>query len=293
MTLPFRFFRGEFSSGFFLFNTATFLNNIVTLMGGVYDEIMYWLNVQFEIISAGGDDIPMRTSDVMGIATTAGVFPLFFEGGYWSGALFFTESAVYLGKQRSERGLYDINNERFVFVRTDNDDYPDDIVTLASPSMRQSLIPHGQTILGYTRADQPVYDENGDVIWANVYATPPVGVAYDVFYGPSFATLSIDAIVISQMGIDFTMNLFIIMQHIRYNGATLQTFLDLTALICQDVVSGMSITQGTLGGRNYFVINYHVSGVSTADRPQERLRIWQYVVNQKFKLYLLNELPGG
>lgn len=293
MTLPFRFYRGEFDSGFYLRTISTMFNAIVTSAGGIYDEIMYHLNVQFTLLSSGST-IAMRTNDVLGIAAIAGVFPLYFAGGYWPGALFFTESAVFGGNQRSDRGLYNTERQQFEFVQTDADWYPEDIVTQSSPTLKMSLVPSGQVILGYTREDQPVYDSDGNIIWDNVYATPPVGVAYNEFYGPNFSTLSQDAVVISQMGIDFVRSLFIILQKIRYNGPTLETFMQLTETICEDAVIDISIVQGTEGGRNYFIVNYARNSSATANIIQQRITIWRYIITQKFKLYQLFEVtPSG
>jgi hypothetical protein len=197
---------------------------------------------------------------------------------------------VFGGNERSERGLYSTVAEHFDFVRTANDFYPDDIVTQATDTLKMSVVPEGQVRLGYTRADLPVYDSNGDIIWANVFSSPPVGVAYDEFFGPIFSTLSEDALVISQMGIDFTVALFEIMQQIRYNGPTLREFLDLTQTICEDGLYNMSIVPGVLGGTHYYVVNYTLSPTPTATLIQQRLKIWTYVVGQKFKRYVLNEV---
>jgi hypothetical protein len=289
MKLPFRFYRGEFDSGFFLRTISTLFNPIVTSVGGIYDEIMYHLNVQFTLMTSGSS-IAMRTNDVLGIAAIAGVFPLYFAGGYWPGALFFTESAVFGGNERSDRGLYNTSLQQFEFVQTGSDWYPDDIVTQSTPTKKMSVVPTGQVLLGYTRADQPVYDTNGDIIWANVYATPPVGVAYNEFYGPNFSTLSEDAVVIAQMGIDFVRSLFIILQKIRYNSPTIETFIELTEIICGDAVEDIEIVQGTEGARNYFIVNYTINLTPTVDVIQQRITIWRYIIAQKFKIYQLNEL---
>lgn len=289
MKLPFRFHRGELDSGFYMSRLMTFLNSIIQETGGIYDELMYWLKVQFTLLP-GDDELPMRVNDILGIAATAGVFPLFFAGGYWPGALFFTESAVFGGNERSERGLYNTGLEQFTFVRTDNEFYPDDIVTQATESLKMSVVPEGQVLLGYTRSDMPVFDSDGNVIWANVFASPPVGVAYDEFYGPIFSTLSEDALVISQMGIEFTVLLFEIMQQIRYNGASIRRFLDLTDLVCEDAVVDMSIVPGVLGGSHYYVVNYSLNTAPTVTLTHQRIRIWSYVVGQKFKRYVLNEV---
>lgn len=289
MTFPFRFYRGEFDSGFFLRTISTMFNDIVTMVGGIYDEIMYQLNVQFTLMSTG-QTVAMRTNDVIGIAATAGVFPLYFAGGYWPGALFFTESAIFGGNQRSERGLYNTNKQQFDFVHTENDDYPDDITTLATETLKSSLVPNGQVVLGYSRADLPVYDADGNIIWDNISSTPPVGVAYNEFYGPKFSTLSDDAVVIAQMGIQFTMNLFIILQQIRYNGPSIGLLMQLTETICEDAVVDINIVKGTAGSKNYYVLNYTINTEPTTDIVQQRISIWRYILTQKFKLYQLNEV---
>lgn len=292
MTLPFRFHRGEFATGFFVSSLLTFMNSVVTkgMSTNIYDELAYWANVQFETLNSGQNDIPIRTSDLLGIGAIAGVFPLFFEGGYWPGTLFFSESYMVNGSQRSERGLYNTQTEVFNFFNTQNDTYPNDITTQATPNLKSSLIPAGQSVVGYVAQGATLFNTDGSINWSVVQPTPPSSGAYDPFYGGNFSTLSVDAIVITQLGSDLILAMIEQLQQIRYNGPSLQLLLNLTQIICEDAINNVSIVPGTLGGTYYYVLNYSVNAGSTASLGQQRISLWRYVVGQKFKMFLLNEV---
>lgn len=283
MKQPFRFHRGEFN-GFFLLRLAVFLNNAI---GDILDELVYWAKMQFKLeTEVNSEELAIRNSDITGLGKFAGVFPFYFAGGVWPGMISFTESRIVDGKQRSERGLYNQTTESFDYVRTANDDYPDDITTEASANRRSTLVPTGRTVLGYTRADEELYDVNGDVIWAHVYATPPVGVAYDVFYGEDFLTMSSDANVISLLPINVVKMLIELMQQIRYNGPSLKAFFDLTQALCEGFVKDITIVYDT----KHYAVTYSLDNDAELDNRIIRYTVWQYVVRMKFKLFEISEV---
>lgn len=284
MKMPFRFHRGELN-GFYIYHFMTCLNFAVD---DILDELGYWRKVQYkteeEISSLS--EVAMRDSDIIGIGKFAGVFPLVFAGGAWFGMVYFSESQIVGGKQRSERGLYNTVREGMDYVRTENDDYPDDIVTQASPTKRMTLVPTGRPILGYVRADEDLYDLNGDVIWAHVYPTPPVDVAYDPFYGEEFSTMSSDAFVVSRIGISLVKQLTEVLQKIRYNGVSVGYFLELTRALCETMIYDISIVYES----GHYKVNYRLDNAYSIDNKLARIGMWRYAVNVKFKQYELSEI---
>jgi hypothetical protein len=283
MKLPFRFHRGELN-GFFLRPLVTFLNFAV---GDIIEELVYWANVQFKTESeVTSGEVAMRDDDILGIATIAGVFPLYMAGGVWRGMVYFTQSNVVAGKERSERGLYVGSTDSFKFIRVENNDYPNDIVTEATPAQRATHVPEGYTPLGYVRADQPLYDINGHVIWANVHPAPPVGVAYDLFYGEQFLTMSNDISVISVIPIELVKALIVIMQNVRRNGPSTKTFLDLTNLLCGEYIYDINIEYNNM----HFIVFYSLNELAAIENRLAKFTIWQYIARTKFKLFELSEV---
>lgn len=284
MKQPFRFHRGELN-GFFLLGFVTFLNNAVVY---ILDELIYWSKVQFKVLSeiTSDTEVAMRDTDIIGIGVFAGVFPQYFSGGVWPGMVFFTESHVVGGAERSERGLYAQSTESFNYVRTANDDYPDDIVNDASPAQRMTVVPTGTTPAGYVIAGTPLYDTSGAVIWSNVLLSPPGGgVAYDTYYGETFLTMSSDANIVADTTVAITKMLIEIMQDIRYNRPTIQNFLALTTALLQDMVDTIDISYFN----NHYIVNYHVIEDYPLANKVVLYAIWQNVVRMKFKLFELSE----
>jgi hypothetical protein len=284
MKLPFRFHRGELN-GFFLLRLATFLNFAIS---DIIDELVYWAKCQFKLESEISSDfeLPMRSDDIIGIGKIAGIFPLFFASGAWPGMVFFTESYIVSGKNRSERGLYNWSGEHFVFVRTVNDDYPDDIATEASAENRMTLVPTGTVVLGYVRSDEELYDYNGNIIWANVHATKPVDVAWDPFYGEAFSTMSSDANVIAKITLELTKLTIEAMQSIRYNGATIAAALELTQVLCADYIYDISIVYSA----NHYLMTYRLNTAVSINNRISRYTMWQYIMKLKFKLFEITEI---
>jgi hypothetical protein len=284
MKLPFRFHRGELN-GFFLLRLATFLNFAIA---EIVEEIVYWANVQFKTAGeiSNATEMPMRDSDIIGIGVVAGVFPLVMTGGAWSGAVLLTESHVVAGQSRSERGLYNTTTEIFEFKQVDNETYPDDISTLATPTLKATLVPHGTAIVGYVAAGTPLYNIDGAVIWANVLSTPPTGVAYDIFYGENYMTLSSDALVVAGMPIELVKALIEAMQRIRYNGPTIKSLFYVTELLCGTLISDMSIVFST----DHYVLSYAIDLSVIIDNKLAVINAWKQVIKSKFKMFELSEI---
>lgn len=284
MKLPFRFHRGELN-GFFLLRLATFLNFAIA---EIVEEIVYWANVQFK---TGGEisnttEMPMRDSDIIGIGVVAGVFPLVMTGGTWSGAVLLTESHIVAGQDRSERGLFNTTTEIFEFKQVDNETYPDDISTLATSTLKATLVPHGTAIVGYVAAGTPLYNIDGTVIWANVLSTPPTGVAYDIFYGENYMTLSSDALIVAGMPIELVKALIEAMQRIRYNGPTIKSLFYVTELLCGTLISDMSIVFST----DHYVLSYVIDLSVVIDNKLAVINAWKQVIKSKFKMFELSEI---
>jgi hypothetical protein len=170
MKQPFRFFRGEFN-GKYLRSLVVCPNYNVQ---DALDELVYQALVQWK----GEDEVtdsemPIRDEDIVNIGKIAGLFQPRTVNKVSLGSTYFTQSHVVHGKERSERGLLDMDNESYRFVREEKDDYPDDIVHEASERLRTGFVPYGTLPVGYVRYDTPIYDAAGNVLWENILPEPP------------------------------------------------------------------------------------------------------------------------
>jgi hypothetical protein len=180
---PFRYFRGELN-GKYLYDLVTCPN---FASQDVVDELVYQILFRWKLedeVTAG--EMPVREEYVFNIGKTAGLFPVRAFSRTTLGSTYFTPSYVVNGKQRSERGLMDMENESFDFVRTEHDEYPNDIANEASPGKRMGHKDSAAYPVGYVPASKPLYDKEGDVIWENILPYPPADEAYVPFYGEKY-----------------------------------------------------------------------------------------------------------
>jgi hypothetical protein len=161
MKQPFRYFRGEFN-GKYLYDLVTCPNFNAR---DVVDELVYQTLSQWKTEDeVTAHEMAVRDEDIINIGKIAGLFqPRTF---HWMsfGSIYFTQSRIVNGKQRSERGLIDMETESFRFVREEQDDYPDDIVNEASEQLRIGFVPPGAEPAGYVLSGTPLYDDGGNVI---------------------------------------------------------------------------------------------------------------------------------
>jgi hypothetical protein len=283
--LPFRFFRGELSSGFYLFRVLTVFNHALR---DIFDEMVYQTLFQWKTEEAcTAAEMPVRDVDVIGIGKIAGLFQLRAYGGISTGSVYFTPSHSVNGKERSERGLFNMDSENFDFVRTEHDEYPDDIANEAAPMRRMSLIPEGAEPAGYVREGAPAFSEAGDVLWENILSEPPAdGTPYTPFYGEQY--LHFEEFFYKELPLPVGVFKLLLecVQRIRYSGPTLKGLFDITDILggggyIRDLDIGQS-------GRRYFV-TYRLDPNFVLFQRERRLAAWKAVCEQKFKLFTFME----
>jgi hypothetical protein len=202
------------------------------------------------------------------------------------GSEYVTPSHIVYGKQRSERGLVDMEAEDYKFVREEYDDYPTDISTEASSALRAGLIPEGMAPLGYVLEDTPIYDTEGAVIKENILPAPPTdGTPYTPFYGEKFQSLEYWYNQATFITIDVYKLLFECMQRIRYNGPTTADFFEITNIIGAGYITGVEIThQG-----QYYLVMYSLNPDAEVNYREQRREAWLTVCRMKFKLFYMAE----
>jgi hypothetical protein len=205
-------------------------------------------------------------------------------------ALYLTESEVVDGEEFSERGLYNTTGEYFEFEHTDPSITSPDINTLATETRRSSLVGDEATE-GYIVEGTPdVLDDNGSVRSDKVLANPPSsGAAYSDFHGNEFLFLSEGSEVYEKLNPALYIELVKAMQWIRYNGSSILTLCQIVNIVCPcGLVKLGTITVSENG--TGVLIQYTYDPMVLLDNKEQRLSLFKYLVELKFKQVMLTEI---
>lgn len=273
----FRFLRGELN-GFYLTNINGVMNEITTDVKQFFVEFK---QMQFNLLT-------MPSQTIYNIGTFAGVYLPRLSAGEAFGAMRMTESHIVNGTERSERGLLNRETEQFDFVHTAQDDYSDDINTLADSDNRSGLV-GTETAQGYIASSEyNVIDDDGNVIPSAVSDTPPQDEAYSEFYGNEFMFLSEQTEQTKSINTALFIELYKVMQIIRYNGASIKSFANMVSILCpQGLVKIKSIEE-----RNdmvAFTVTYVYDSSVQVSNVQDRIALLEYLTLLKFPQFMLVE----
>jgi hypothetical protein len=279
---PFRFHRGEFNSGVYL---SALLKAPNICVQDIIDEIVYQIRFQWKLEGeTGRGEDAIREEDIYNIGRLAGVFQLLYSGDINLGSLWFTKSHIVNGVQRSERGLVDMPDEVFKFVRVDRDNYSDDIVNEASKDLRISVVPSGTVPVGYVRYDTPLYREDGTVIQENILPDPPEdGTPYVPFYGEKFLVHEHLYKGMTPLNIIIFKALFESFMYVRYNGPSIQALLTITRLIGEGYIYDLDIEPNGLYCTCYYKLNDEID----IRYRTWRLFAWKNICERKFKHFIM------
>jgi hypothetical protein len=279
MKQPFRYFRGEFN-GKYLYDLVRCPN---FNMRDVVDELVYQALFQWKLEDeVAANEMPIRDEDIINIGKIAGLFQPRTFNKVSLGSTYFTQSHVVNGAQRSERGLIDMDNESFRFVREEHDDYPDDITAEASERLRTGFIPSGTEPVGYVLYGTPLYDKEGNIIWENVLPDPPMdGSVYVPFYGEKFLTHEEFFDKETPLTVDIFKLLLECVQRIRYNGPTIKSLFDVTRILGEGYIYDLKIEAQS----RYYLCYYRLDEDTTVLNRERRFGAWQNICGQKFKLF--------
>lgn len=271
----FRFLRGELN-GFYITNLNNTLNRFVE---DVEEFFVNFYKMQFDILS-------MPEDTIYNIGTFAGVHLIRLSVGEAYGAMRMTEGHIVDGSERSERGLLQRSNEQFDFVHTEQDSYPDDINTLATQDKRSSLV-GDEAVQGYIASSETdVLDDDGNVKDSAILDTPPSNEAYSDFYGNQFMFLSEQINRANNISASLFIELYKVMQYIRYNGVNIKSFAQVISILCPDgLVTVLSITKAS--GAPYFNVSCQYDVSVELDFVQQRLSTFEYIMRLKFPQFLI------
>jgi hypothetical protein len=281
MKLPFRFFRGEFN-GAYLYKALSCFNTVVKEL---IDELVYQTLFQWKTASeVGHGELPIRDEDIVGIGKIAGLY----TDRLWArsniGSIAFAPSHIAYGRQRSERGLMDMDTAAHQFVRTRQDEYPTDIVEEASPAKRIGFVPPGTPPVGYIPMGVSAFSDEGEVLWDNILAEPPDdGTPYTPFYGEKYLIGEEWFIRDAPLPVSIFKELLECMLRIRRNGPTLAAFFEVSRLLVTGVVRDIEIE--LMPGR-YYMLRYSINEGSSKKDQDRLITAWLQVCRSKFKLFV-------
>jgi len=289
MKKPFRHFRGEFSSSDYLYKLLISPNFAVQ---DVIDELVYQTLFQWKLedeISKG--EMAIRDDDIVNIGIVAGVFQSLGQFFTNIGSIYFTRSHTVNGVQRSERGLFDMKTEVFKYMRVEQDKYDTDIAVEASPARRITVVPTGTPPVGYVRADTPLFDIAGEILWDNLLSEPPEDVAYIPFFGEQFLFFEETFLQETTLTIPVLKLLIECMQWIRYNGPTTAAFLQVAQILGEGHMCDFKIIQQKKEDSVvYYEVQYRLDHSVDIENQLRRYAAWLIVCRLKFKQFMLNDL---
>lgn len=265
----FRFLRGELN-GFYFTN----MNNALNLaVGSIKEFFAFWKNMQF--------NSTMPQEYINGLGKFAGVYLPIVDVGFLF-FIFMTESYVVNGIQRSERGLYNVVNEMFEFYHTEQDDYADDINTLATPTLKSSMV-GAEPVLGYISEDATdVLLPDGTVNPEVILSEPPSDGSYTEYYGNQFLFLEEESTEVSaDLEKELYQQLIASMQYIRYNHSNLKSLCKVVEILCPD--GFVTITSIENNASSYSVnVTYTADYSVPLSHKLHREALFKFIINQKF-----------
>ena len=182
-----------------------------------------------------------------------------------------TDSMVVGDFEYSERGLFVVPVPMFA----------DDINTLATSTLRSSLV-GDENVIGYISSEETnVLDDNGNVRHEKISATPPADVAYSDFFGNQFLFLSEAESSYSNLEPSLYIELFKAMQWVRYNGASISSLGRITSLICPDGLVKLGRIE-VASDKKHINVYYDYDDTVDVNFKQQRLNLLEYIVKIKF-----------
>lgn len=267
--------------GFYIQTLAYFLNKCVNTIKELFHYFRFLTLVLPEDTTEKQQSFSF--ADLLGVGAIAGVYPPYTTAESILGSLQGTESKVVNGVQRSERGLYDVDAESFVFTRTEQDNYPTDINTEATSKKMTSMIEKGAPILGYIPEGAKLFDDKGNIDLSVIVQSAGTDKVYQPWYGEKYMYLAEVFLLQRTVSYEVFYKLFVIMQKIRYNGASIKTFIDITELLMEDYIQNINfVSYGS-----YINVEYTQNNASELANKTASLYIWKYCIKNKFPQFVV------
>ena len=286
MRQPFRWLCGELNGNYFQFLQDVCNTYIATFMQELAIKKATVFKLSDEDIGDG--EYPIPSEDLHGIAKIAGIFPPFVTAESNVGSLVGSSSYKVSGVEYSERGLFNMDEERLNYVRATPNNYASDITTLANSRLRASFVPDGAPILGYIEEGTTVFNEDGTLIPSAILSEPPVDKAYIAYYGEKYL-FAAETFIISAVVDDTTFKkIYESLMRIRSSHPSIYELSFLTTLLLDDYVQNMFLERSG----NRFILHYSLNDESILTGKIRMLSVWKSTIQKKYKLLTFQE-DGG
>ena len=259
-----------------------------------------------------GDIVPMEEKHIRGIGTIAGIFPIYISAESNLGSLVFTNQGAH--GVYTERGLFNMDFERFDIIRTAHETYPTDINSEATERRRTSFVgnegeevypddalypgeytfPGDFTVVpvqGWIPYGVDVLDSEGNIIPENILPAEPLPPDFDEeyyypYYGDKHLFLAETFLIFSYLDLHIYKQFLECCQRIRRNGPSIEELVIATELLVEDYVVIEELTPSGV----IQVLNYHINEESEVDEKVKRLSTWKKFLQDKFKQITTEEV---
>jgi hypothetical protein len=274
----FRFHRGELN-GWYINRLLTFLNKY-SLLQGLLDELVYHANFQWILPEqALIGETGIRESDMIRLIEIGGLFSERIYARTTMGSIWFTQSHVVNGTERSERGLLDTWLQSFRFIRVEQDDYSDEIQTQASEDLRSTYKESGAELLGYIYEDEDLFDSAGRINPEAIHTEPPTDKAYNEWYGTKYLWYEQGYLGNTPLPADVAKLLFESLQYIRRHGVSVTTLVQITQDLGEGFIYDLDISPEAW----WYNLYYKLDDNAVVINRDTRYNAWLYVMQRKFK----------
>lgn len=313
----FRHLIGEFN-GEYLKSLHHFHNFAIS---DLVDIFYYWSTVQWLPPGKGtADASEIRQQDVTGIAHIAGLFSPVVTSRFAAGSVRFAGPSEVAGKY-SEQSIqsfldgaikyvanlegHDISYyaKNYKVTRDDQGTHIDMTYVADKTSTQVSMVPDDAVPVGYLVPDtvldsgltMDVASSGDDTITTTVrmVETEPVSGIYMPYYGAQYAWLdnTIEVQILLEENQALFMSLLECMQHIRYNGASIDDFMKLTYVLLGDYIAIVRFEQ--IAGKPYAIQVYYSTNEEDDSIPVNertmRLEAWGYFIGLKFPQFRIED----
>lgn len=272
----FRFLRGELN-GFYITQINSALNKFVQ---DVKEFVLEFNTQQF--------NPTMNSTTLFNLGKFAGIFLPRLSSSESRTGFRLSDSNIVDGVEYSERGLFNTEVETFEYKHTNqNHDLPD-INTLSTEKLRTSLL-GDESVKGYISANETdVLDDNGLVRPEKVLATPPIGEAYNNFYGNNFMFLADVITTYENLSSSLYYDLFVVLQWIRYNGASVESLCTVIKTLCPNglvLINRIEVS----ADETRLIVYYKYNENADVNLKVQRIYLLQYIIDIKFLSVVLTE----